>query len=69
MIEEIGGCRNPKLLPPTTTKPTRKRDGGNVRDRKEKDVVLTGDEKVRYQEKKENSKERKKQERKVEKRR
>ena len=25
---------------------------GNVRDRKEKDVVLTGDEKVRYQEKK-----------------
>ena len=30
-----------------------------MRDRKEKDVVLTGDEKVRYQEKKENSRERK----------
>ena len=41
---------------------------GNVRDRKEKDVVLTGDEKVRYQEKKRTRKREKKHERKVEKR-
>ena len=32
---------------------------GDVRDRKEKDVVLTGDEKVRYQEKKRTRKKKK----------
>ena len=41
---------------------------GNVRDRKEKDVVRTGDEKVRYQEKKRTRKKKKKHDRKVEKR-
>ena len=44
----------------TISKPTKMRaECGNVRDRKEKDVVLTGDEKVRYQEKKRTRKKKK----------
>ena len=59
MIEENRWLQESEIVTTNNNKTDKEARCDKVRDRKEKDVVLTGDEKVRYQEKKENSRERK----------